>query len=300
MKSITTGHLTGIGFDGEQAFAAWTLDPARISRLLMMLLDDRRSDREVVIDASTWADQVKLIVLRVAPRQPGRAAVVATSMDDVQVEVTLRWPGETGPDMTRMLPPGKMQHIELPRPGAGAGARVGANVGGATSAGPVDLGARRQDVQMLELRVAGFVRQMSFPVSDVAARPPGVFFTLRPSLTLIDAQTGRQRGLRPDRATNVQLRKIAGRWEVFVECLRPTPVAAEGREAIMLFFGGEPAQVILAVPERGPHRFFHGTGDPMLEVHRDDGDGVTGSKLDRAPGSLLAACNQRFPDAETR
>lgn len=265
------GRLTGIGRDGPEAFAAWVVEPAIVSRLLAVVLDAGRSEREMVLAASAWADEARLIAVRIAPADPLKVAVATVNMDEAPLDIQLRWPGG-GPQATRRLPPGLMERVELARPETEADA----------AAGPPPMFAA--DVQIMEIEAAGSVRRLTFPTGAVAARPPGVRFSLRPFLTLADAQSGRQRGARPDRATNVELRRVEGRWEVFVECLRPTGRAApagrgdepgpsgvtatRGVEAVMLLFGGEPARAILAVPERGPHRLFRGADSPDLEVHR--------------------------------
>jgi hypothetical protein len=106
-----------------------------------------------------------------------------------------------------------------------------------------------------------------------------VTVVLRPALTLAEAQSGRQRGVAPQRSTQVQVRRLAGRWEIFVECRRPGGPAAPGElspwlermrgvEAVMLLLGGHPAPVQLTVPESGPWRIWLGADDGTLEVHR--------------------------------
>jgi hypothetical protein len=119
-------------------------------------------------------------------------------------------------------------------------------------------------------------------VGRLPARPPGFAFTpLRPPMTLAEAEAGWQRGLLPQRATTAQLRKIGGRWEVFLDCGRPERYQhsrdlmavsgvqdLQGVEAVTLLLGGIDSGPILTVPETGWHRIFRGDHDGTLEVHR--------------------------------
>ncbi len=212
--------LTGVGFDGPHAFGLWVIDPAEVGRLLALLLDDDRRDREVVISASNWADGPGLLAFRVAPRDPSKVALAVATPGEVPGEAHLSWLGSpTTVAEPVLLAPGQLQRLELEPPAAPA------------APGTVDLGDRDPEVRVLVVEAAGRRQQMTFPTGAVPARPPGVLFTLRPTLTLADARSGWQRGLRDDRATNVQIRKLGRRWEVFVECLRPSPPAgAESEE----------------------------------------------------------------------
>jgi hypothetical protein len=134
---------------------------------------------------------------------------------------------------------------------------------------------------VLSIRTRGFSTQFSAGPGRVDLTPPGAYIpSLRPALTLAEVQAGRQQAVAVERGTSVHVRRLAGRWEVFLECRRPGAPGKEdhGRaeadgEAVTLFIGpkDEPAAE-LVIPERGWHRLLTGTNDGTLQVHRQSYD----------------------------
>jgi hypothetical protein len=261
--------LVRICYDGRQAFAAWIIDPAEIGSLLQILLDGRRSDREIVDAVHLWADRQGPLTVRIAPDDPQQIALGIANRGRLVVDARAQWVGSSEVAAAVKLPPGVLRRVAMPRPVAGE------------ASSPVDHTQPGATVQVLLIEVEGVLRRMAFPTGPLPARPPGVGFALHPPLTLAQVQSGWQGVTDARRATYLQLRRRRDRWEVFVECGRPDRFprvtdlaglrdAAEtrGREAVTLFFGGEPASVILSVPETGDYRLLRGSGDATLEVHR--------------------------------
>jgi hypothetical protein len=144
--------------------------------------------------------------------------------------------------------------------------------------------------------------RLDFGPRTIEARPPGVLFgSLNAPITLAEAQS-RLVGRRPlpvEWITSAQLRRLSGRWEVFIECLRPRRASAEastatipqngspdaklqsledlrGIEAVTLLLGDESndrgdeqaERVWLTIPEDGWQQLVHGRNDGTLQVHR--------------------------------
>jgi hypothetical protein len=119
-----------------------------------------------------------------------------------------------------------------------------------------------------------------------AARPPGVGFrALHPPLTLADVQFNRTPQASSERATLVQVRRLGGRWEVFVECRRviekrqtldPNAIRSlddlREVEAFTLLLGDDDAEggpaIWLTVPEHEWPIVVRGGNDADLQVHR--------------------------------
>jgi hypothetical protein len=262
--------LTEICLDGQQPFAAWVIDPATVGGLLAALLGFDRSDAEVVEAAREWVELQDVIVMRVAPPGPDCVAVAVANPLGEPIALRFEWLGTNRIAAVATVEPGRLARVAIEAPLAGE------------PAGRMDLGKRAAAVQVLLMEAAGRQRRLTFRVGVLPARPPGLVFTpLRPPVTLAEAQAGWQRLLPVDRSTNVELRRLNRRWEVFVECLRPGRSASSrnlataarvddtrGVEAVTVLLGGEPAAVALTVPETGWHRLFFGEGDGTLEVHR--------------------------------
>ncbi|MHC4786649.1 MAG: hypothetical protein ACYTE6_11870 [Planctomycetota bacterium] len=262
--------LTGICLDGEQPFAAWVIDPVSVSGLLAILLNFERPDAEVAEAAREWADLQDVIVMRVAPPEPGVAALAVANPLGEPISVRFTWLGSKRLARAVTMEPGKLTRVSVSAPAA------------RRPPGRADLSRREADVQVLVMDAAGRQRRLTFRVGDLPARPPGFVFTpLRPPLTLAEAQAGWQRVLPADRSTTAQFRKLNRRWELFVECRRPGPSEpsrapafssgvedARGIEAVTVLLGGKWTGVGLTVPETGWHSIFLGDHDGTLEVHR--------------------------------
>jgi hypothetical protein len=262
--------LTEICIDGQQPFAAWVIDPVSVSGLLAILLNFERPDREVARAAREWVDLQDVIVMRVAPPEPGLVAVAIANPLGEPISVRFRWLGSKRIAAAAAVEPGKLTRAYVRVPPAGP------------RPGRADLSRRAAEVQVLVMDAAGRERRLTFRVGDLSARPPGFVFTpLRPPLTLAEAQAGWRRALPASRSTTAQLRKLNRRWELFIECQRPersepsrdlaTVLGVDdtrGIEAVTVLLGGEWSGVGVSVPETGWHHIIQGDHDGTLEVHR--------------------------------
>lgn len=128
---------------------------------------------------------------------------------------------------------------------------------------------------VLTIDAAGHRRDVTVGPAVDGAEPPGLALDVfRPPLRLVEARAGLQRAIDPTRATGGLLRRTQGRWELFIECARPSGVdprdAADarkdssargalpiGREAIVVALGPRDAPtVVLVVPEEGDPWLF--------------------------------------------
>ncbi len=261
--------LLRICYDGPEAFAAWVMDPAEIGGLLQILLDPGRTDARIAREADLWVERQGLLIMRVAPPSPDLVALSVANRGRAGMKARFQWLGSGEVAGSVTLPPGVLRHVDMPRPDA------------VRRHGGLDLAHSPRDVQVLLIEAGGRLQRTTFPTGPLPARPPGVGFVLRPPLTLFEVQTGWSQVQEGRRPTYVQLRRRHDRWEVFLECRRTgrLPRATDlrglrdvwetrGLEAVTLVFGGEPASVVLTVPESGVWRLFRGSGGSTLEVHR--------------------------------
>ncbi len=254
--------LTRRAMDGFLPVAAWSARPDAMRRLLEILADPQRSERQVVVESRRWCDEQSLLAMRLPASEETIVLVGVVNGRMRAIPGRFVWLGRLDDAATVELGANALCRVPVPRsaltPAAeGAGAAV----------------------SVLQIIAGEQSAQLTFPERAIPARPPGVTFALRPALTLAEAQSGWQRGVAPQRSTQVQVRRLAGRWEIFVECRRPGGPAAPGElspwlermrgvEAVTLFLGGQPAAVQLTVPETGPWRVWLGADSGTLEVHR--------------------------------
>ncbi len=254
--------LTAVCMDGRRPFAAWVIDPARVSGLLSALLDFDLTDAALEAAADNWIREQGLLVVRIGTAVADRVALGLANPGPEPELVRFRWLASGAAGAPVVAEPRMLTGVEISRP--------------VTEAGPGPAG----DLEVLLIEGEGPQQRLAFRAGMQAARPPGLFFApLRPALALADVEAGVQRAIEPQRSTLVHVRKLQGRWEVFAECRRPVHdpgrsladaeglEGVRGVEAITLLLGPDPP-VVLAVPEDGRFRFFRGAADDALEVHR--------------------------------
>jgi hypothetical protein len=260
----TIDLLTRRAQAGTMSIAAWSARLDDVRRLLEVLADPQRSDRDVVVDARRWCDEQPLLAFRLPVNEESGVMVGVVNGADRPVAARFTWLGRLDAAEEVEIDSRSLRRVRVPRAPAPQASQPGAP-GAAVSVLVVAAGSR--------------AAQLTFPDRATPVRPPGLTFALRPAMILAEAQSGRQRGAAPERSTQVQVRRLAGRWEVFVDCRRPGGPARGGEvaprlesmrgvEAITLLFGGDPAEVRLAIPESGSWRIWPGSEDAAVEVHR--------------------------------
>ncbi len=268
--------LTQTCRDHDQSFAVWVADPTELNSLLWLLLDSTSSDRRVMQSALAWADatDLRLVWPQSADRDRVTVAITNPTFDPVVARFT--WMATDQPTVAARLEPAVLTRVHVDRP-----------ISPSPEPTPrTPLSTPESIHETLLVEINGGAIQITSRRGALIARPPGVLFApLRAPLTLAEAQTHQQLAVPPDRATLVQLRRLNRRWEIFLECRRPTPPASEadlatcadfrdtrGIEAVTLLIGPEKPDggptVVLTVPESGWRRLFVGANDGTLQLHR--------------------------------
>jgi hypothetical protein len=261
--------LTKLGTDDGRPLAAWIIDPIETAALLAILLDAGSPDAAVAQRALQWAETRSTLLLWPEATHGDTIRLAAISIASDPVVIRFTWRDERDVPIGVPLEPGVLSRITVDRPaprrrGTGEQTLVAAT---GTESIPVVFGP---------------------PL--VAARPPAVLIpALLPPLTLSEAWARARRPIEASRRTVAQVRRLGGRWEVFIECFRPgaprpdhhLPQApglehVAGIESISLILGPDPGldpptagpHVVLTVPETGWHRLFRGENDGSLQIHR--------------------------------
>lgn len=272
------------GAGGGTTVAAWVADPRPITALLDRMVDLERTDAAIARDAVQWMDAQPAVVIWPVAEFGPTVRLAAMTHSDEPVLASFRWDGTSDGSTVVRLEPSVVTHIEVER-----AALPRQSVPGMTP--PPE--PRRQ---VLVVAIGRHEMRLEFGLRTIEARPPGVLFgTFNAPITLAEAQARMRRALPVEWRTSAQLRKLSGRWEVFVECMRPRPRnvsgdalaetvpqkaqpnidtfdALRGIEAVTLLLGSETGEgddrIWLTIPEDGWQQVVHGRSDGTLQVHR--------------------------------
>lgn len=265
-------------------FAAWVADPQRVGDLLSTTLNFERDAADVALEVRAWLDAQPDILIWV-DNDLGPSVTLAIVNRGAEPQVArVSWDEVAAPPQPFDLPSGALTRVQVSRPGARPA--VDPDLPGAAMSLPRTL---RVDVGQSTLHV---------PVGPalVPARPPGLMFpALRAPTSLAEIERGARQPINPVRATFMQVRRLRGRWEVFLDCRRvgairtpvelPTGLAVDdagtwrtlgGIEAVSLLIGPAPlllgdapstSHIRLTVPESGWHQIVGAQNDGSLQIH---------------------------------
>ncbi len=269
--------LTRTATDRGEPFAAWVADPEATGQLLTELLSDRQSDASLAEYVRIWmSDFDRAMAWPEADYERTlRLAVLSGTGQHAAGDMSLRFPGAAQSPMSFALEPNVLMRVLATKPQQ------------SEDAVPAVYGRQPVKGETVIINMPG--REMELPLRPrrYAVTPPGLFLAeLGPPLTLAEVQTMQRLPLRQDQATLVSVRKLRGRWELFIDCRRPARASEEparlperfgsiedlrGAEAITIFFGPERLEdgpsAILTVPEVGWARVYYGVQDGSLQVH---------------------------------
>lgn len=265
--------LTRICMDGDDAFAAWANDPAELSQLLSRLLNVERPIEDVAAAALRWVQvqQRPLVWIEAHNTDEVRLAMVNPALDTVVAR--LSWVLDDDVPIAVELPPGRLTRVRIDLPSRGDNEDDHA-------------GRDANIIKTLRVLVGDWEEYFAFESTFQRVQPPGLIWPpLEPALTLASVRTGLTNQVPLEAMTTVQLRRRAGRWEMFIENRRPGGESSNeappsrlgsveeirGYEAVTLFIGDEQfddAIVRLVVPESGWHQLLNGENDGTLQIHR--------------------------------
>jgi len=263
--------LTQTAFDGDREIAAWVMDSVETGALLTILLDFNRRDRAVMEASLGWVESRNPLLIWSEQEQGGVVTLAIVNPLVESLELTIDWLGTTAATATRSLRGAEVSRVHVARPGELA----------TPTATPTIRKVDPREIPLsMVIQCRGHRRDFAVNPAIALARPPGLALPVfRPPLRLAEASSGRQRPVDVRRATAGILRRLNGRWELFIECAREGEASEDGvpvperlpigQEAITLIIGArESPQAVLCVPERGEPWLPTGERPGDLEVHR--------------------------------
>ncbi|MHC5004733.1 MAG: hypothetical protein ACYTJ0_16600, partial [Planctomycetota bacterium] len=259
--------LTRVCMDGPQPFASWVADPDQVSGLLSSLLDERASSTATRNAVDVWLQAQRPLLMWLEAEFPDRVRLAMVNRGREPIVARFSWPGRDDVPIAVELHAGVLTPVDLDRPP------------------PRERLQRTTLVEpdVLRIDIDGQVFRLPLAPRTVVARPPGASRELRRPLTLAEVETGALLPDLPDEATQVQLRRREGRWELFFECRRSanpsgattawSPAGVDlplGNEAVVAAIGdpGDAGGSIrLTIPERDGVSVWGGD-DQTVEVYR--------------------------------
>ena len=267
--------LTETCRDGDVEFATWIARPRSVLNLLGILMASDTSD--ILVDSAlAWADRHIPEVVWVEQGFGTQVQLAIANPDPRPRLVEFLWSGRESVALGDELAPNEVTRITLDRPQD--------HLVSTLYPGLVD-----GDVSSLNLMIRNNVLTLPFGPGTVPVRPPGALLgPFRSTMTLNELRSQLPDQVPVARSTYAQLRRMNGRWELFLECFRPTtrtrtqPVSdlirslneLRGTEAVSILIGQSdndrvPARHIMCIPERQQPVVLVGPRDEPPEVHRE-------------------------------
>lgn len=265
--------LTETCRDGDVTFAAWINDSLAISELLSIMFDVPEQDRMVTM-ALSWADRQVPVVAWVEQAFGEQVRLSIGNPDTRPQLAELIWSERGTVPIGMHLKPNSVTQVTVDRP-------------------PSDMVARLYPdldptgIEQLNLVVHNHVMSITFSRESIPVQPPGALLgPFNAPLTLAAARSQAPAPVPVNRTTWCQLRHINGKWELFIECQRPSRVIGRelagsymrsletlrGIEAITILIGPPrheraPSNYGICIPERGAPMIIVGARDEAAGVH---------------------------------
>ncbi len=258
--------------DDGREFAAWINEATPINELLGIMLDPN-NDEVLVELALAWADRQMPIVAWIEQAYGSDIVLAIGNPYPTRQLAQVLWRNQGSVAIGATLEPGIVTRLTLPRPPADLIK---------TFYPELDAG----DLLHLNLVVREHVMTLAFGPQTILAQPPGPLLgPLRPPMTMSAARTQNVPDEEAERTTWCQVRKMAGRWELFIECQRTGTSRGRrmssflrsldqlrGIEAVTVLVGPPrheraPARYGICIPEFGDAQIVVGPEDDAPEIH---------------------------------
>lgn len=198
--------LTDVAEDGSHPYACWVVEPSSLQQLLSILLDGDTSSNQLAKSALRWVEDQRPHI-HWLEQVYGSQVTLSIANPTVEPAVAMmRWENVVDIPIAIEVPALQTVRSEVER------------------IPPVDtsiFGPSTSDSQMqwLSISIENHVTTMPIVPSEAVARPPSVLMqTLHPLWTLQSVQSGRPNSIHPAYKTTVEVRKLLGAWELYLQC----------------------------------------------------------------------------------
>ena len=266
--------LTETCRDDDVEFATWIARPSSVLELLGIFMNTE-SVQVLVDSALAWADRHIPEVVWVEQSYGATVQLAIANPDPRPRLVEMLWSGRESVPLGDELTPNGVTRITLDRPQEQL----------VSSLYPELIDG---DVTSLNLVIRKNLLTLPFGPGTLPVEPPGALLgPFRAPMTLNEVRSQLPDPVPVTRSTYAQLRRMNGRWELFLECFRPNPPSRntpvtdlirsleelKGTEAVSILIGRStnprrPAKHIICIPELQPPVVLVGPRDEAPEAHR--------------------------------
>lgn len=260
------GVARGITSDGvSRSVAAWEMRSSELDALLALSLSPQLDAAGAARAAESWMRSRPAVVAWVDEESSTEVAIALANPSLHAETVHLAWiggPAGDGTAQTVPVAPGELRLVRMRRSDTSTGIAAALAVSPTTLAGRLVVGSGL------------------YPV-----RPPGLAFgVFLPTMRLVDAQRGVIAPPPLDEQTTASLRHRPHGWELFIDCLRPSPAPAVDRVRVSL--GAIPAVSFDLTPEGFVFAQSDSADAALPVAHAAGGDGWWRVRLE-IPRELL-------------
>ena len=255
MHAEVVDALVGLAEDleGRRSVAAWVARPRELRTLLGIVTDTDRTDADAAQAALTWSRTRWLVTAWIEEDAGDRVLLAVANPSSGERVLAAEWVASDGesPRSSILAKPRRVTRAWIDRPALPADAER--------------LVSARERPEVLELSDGTLRARLAAGAREYPVRPPERSFgTFLPSLSLADAQAGSIEPAPAEWATSAALRRRAGRWELFVDALRPADAPEPELDEVVVRLG-DPSS---------PSHAFAVSAAGALEMRAGSDDGV--------------------------
>ena len=213
----------------EREIAAWIADPRDLRSLLGLAIDDERDTETAMQAVLSWLRGEAEVVVWAEESRGEEVVLGVANPGSTEALLRCRWLESDPVPLAVVVPPRTAKTMVLQRP-----VEDGISADGGVLV--VEHGPHR--------------RRVVFGTRPAPVRPPGASLgPFRRPVTLASLQADSTTTPPADRGGSAELRRRQGRWELFLECLRPPDAR---RDEVTVRIGDDVSPVaVLRIPERG-------------------------------------------------
>ncbi len=198
--------LTNVSLDGNNEFACWIVQPDLLNRLLTIITDLSATSRETTMRALRWTEEQQPFIQWLEGVYGNQVTVAMTNPTIEPSLATIVWKENDEFPIAVELPPAKTIRSHVDR----------VELLDLSIFGPQSL---ETTLQWLQIQIG--MQRYSLPIvpQKVIVRPPYTMLPrLHPLWTLRSVQLGVPQQIQQALSTTVQVRKLLGTWELFIQC----------------------------------------------------------------------------------
>lgn len=213
--------LTNTANDGENTFACWSTHSE--AQLLGILLDKNATSRQLALRALRWCEEQQPYIFWLEKVYGDEISIAIANPTLEVILAAVKWREGNDIPLAVEIPPNETVRIPIKRIDT-----LDQSIFGPTTV--------ESSIEWLVLQID--TKMFSIPVvpSKVVALPPSVqLHSLYPPWNLKSMQMQTPTTVALNLETKVQLRKMFGKWEFFIQCSGNQPSSQGGGEQVVLF-----------------------------------------------------------------